>query len=210
MKLSLKEKLTDKEMRKFLITNDLVLDGFTGYQYAICLCGIKKNDMGKMVYDPEYSRTYINSKITVQQMLSFIEKHKEIIHKEKTYSNGRFMTVYYLIYTRDEKPTILNDYNVFNNNKVDIEIVISDGNYYRPEEIHLLLSPYTPIIKAIEIVFANANLEVLPFITRTQDNQYKITYYDDLGHSKEFIYPSMESIYNHIISYRLVGVNNVK
>ena len=40
MKLSLKEKLTDKEMRKFLITNDLVLDGFTGYQYAVCLCGL--------------------------------------------------------------------------------------------------------------------------------------------------------------------------
>ena len=51
MKLSLKEKLTDKEMRKFLITNDLVLDGFTGYQYAVCLCGIKKNDMGKYVED---------------------------------------------------------------------------------------------------------------------------------------------------------------
>lgn len=210
MKLTLNEKLTDNESKKFLIPNDLNLDGFVGYQYAMCLCGIKTNDFGKKVFDPEFSRTYINSKVTPQQMLSFVEKHKDIIIKEKAYSNGRFMTIYYIVYSRDEKPTILNDYNIFNENNADIEIVISDGNYYRPEELHINLSPYTPVVKGIETVFANANIEALPFITTTSNNQYKITLYDNLGHTKDFVYPNLESIFSHIISIRLVGIGNAK
>ena len=210
MKLSLAEPLKTKEIKKFGIPNSLTIHNFYAYQYAMCIFAIRKDNYGKLVYVPEYSQHCIKNNIKINEMLSFVESHKDIVIKEKVYDGGYFDNVYYIVYHREEKPSILNDFNNFNTNNVDIEIVFNENGYYRADELHLQLSSYTPIIKAINELFSIENIEVLYFINKTDNNQYSITYYDDFGRAKDFIYPDIESIYNRIISVRLVGCTEVR
>jgi len=203
--LKLKETLTDKEIKKFKLTNELKLTNFYGYQYSMCIGGIQRNNTGQFVFNPEYSSSYINTKVTPSQFISFCELHKNIITKEKCYSSGgRFVTLYYLNYVRDDRPNMINGFSVHSRNRSLIEIIISEGNYYRPIELRLELDNYTSILNAIHSLFSNENLSVLSCISKSEDGQYKIEYYDDYGKTKVFRYPNIESIYHNIISVKLL------
>jgi len=203
--LKLENPLTQKEQEMFKIPNQLSIDNFDGYQYAMCLCGIQKGIDGKYRYNPVYSKNYIDTDITPNKIMSFAELHKDMVIKEKNFCDGRFSTVYYIVYKRDYAPGLLNDFYLHEKNRSVIEVIFGNGAYYRPYILRLELSPYTPIIAAVESLFSNENLEVLKCITKIPNgNKYQMDYYDELGHMKVFVHPNMKDIYNHIISIRLL------
>lgn len=173
-------------------------------QYAMCLGAVYKDNHGDYQYVPEYSLGYINSDVKPTQLISFCELHKDIIIKDKVFVNRHAANIYYIKYVADEKPTLLNDFYHMHKNRVDIEITLCDNGYYRIDELHLELSPYTSILGAIESLFSNENIEAIPFIS-TEDNNYYITYYDDYGRDKKLKYQSLQYIYGCITNVRLVG-----
>ena len=67
--LKLEKPLTQKEQKMFKIPNELSLDNFSGYQYAMCLCGIQKGIDGKYKYNPAYSKNYIGTEITPNKII---------------------------------------------------------------------------------------------------------------------------------------------
>lgn len=209
MLLKLNETLTDKEIKQFKIPNTLEISNFNGVQFAMCLGAIYRDNRGKYQYNPEYSKTYIDTDIHPNKLISFCELHKDIIIKDKVYMNGHFTSVYYIVYSREEKPMLINEFNHFNHNLVDIEVVFNDNGFYRLQELHLDLSQNITIIGAIESLFSNENIDGLPFITTDNDNHYHIEYYDEYGRSKFYVYPTLLSIFNCITSIRLVGCKEV-
>lgn len=209
VELRLKEPLSIKEVNKFKIPNTLTLSNFDGYQYAMCLCGIKKDRHDKYVYDPRFSRNYIDTKITPNEIMSFAELHKSIVFKEKQIDNGRVVTVFYITYTRDDKPSLFNDFYLFEKNKVTIEIVMCNGDLYRPLDLHLELSPWTPMVNAVHSLFSNENLEVLKCITKTDYSDYLVEFYDEYGKTRMINYSNMESIFASIISMRIISAQRV-
>lgn len=209
VELKLKDPLSVNEVNKFKIPNLLNLQNFDGYQYAMCLCGIKKDSHDKWVYDPRYSRNYINTKITPNEIMSFAELHKDIIIKDKNIDNGRIVTVFYVVYTREDKPSIFNEFYLFEKNRVCVEIVLCNGDLYRPLELYLELSPWTPMIEAVHSLFSTENLKVLKCITKTGHNDYLVEFYDEYGRTRMINYTSMDSIYSSIVSIRLTHVERV-
>ena len=208
--LMLSEKLTKKEMEKFMLSNTLQLEDFAGYQYALCIGAVFKNAKGEFEYRREFSKTLVDNNVKPNQLISFCELHKDMIIKEKNFADGRFTTIYYLIYSREEKPTILNEFRLFNKKKVDVEIVFNYNGYYRAEELHLDLSENTSMLSAIQVLFSDENIDNLSFIKVSNNNEsdnteYSIYYYDDFGYSKKFVFTSLDEIYRHITNIRLVG-----
>ena len=206
IELKLKEKLTDKEVKKFKIPNTLTLNNFNGIQYAMCIGAIYRNNSGNLTYNPDFSKAYIDTDITPNKLVSFCELHKDIILKEKHYINSHFTTIYYILYSREEKPMLINSFNSYNCNLADVEITFNDNGFYRIEELHLELSPNTSVIGAINSLFSNENIDGLPFISYdTESKYYSIKYYDEYGEEVEYKYNLLSSIYNCIINIRLVG-----
>lgn len=210
MLLKLNQTLTDKEIRTFKVPNTININDFHGVQFAMCLGAIYRDNNGKYQYNPEYSKNYIDTDVIPTKLISFCELHKDIIIRDKIYMNGHFTSVYYIVYTREEKPMLVNDFNHFNHNLVDIEIIFNDNGYYRMEELHLDLSQNTSIIGAIESLFSNENISGLPFITIDNDNHYHIEYYDEYGRTKDYTYNNLLNIYNCITNIRLVGCKEVE
>lgn len=210
VELKLKEELSEKEIKKFKIPNTLTLNSFNGVQYCMCIGAITKDRSNKDVFVEDFSRAYINTDITPNKLMSFCELHKDIVLKDKIYDRGRFTTIYYVVYQRDEKPMIVNDFKNNNHNQVDIEIIFNDNGYYRLDELHLDLSHNTSIIGAIESLFSNENIDGLPFITTDNNNHYYIEYYDEYGRTKKFAYNTLLSIFNCITNIRLVGCREVE
>ena len=178
--LKLQETLDQKDLVKFGITNSITLRDFYGYQYAVCLGAVFKNDKKEYAYREEFSRILIDHKVKPNQLMSFCELHKDIILKEKNFVDGKATTYYYLLYMREEKPTLLNEFILFGKKNVDIELIFNYNGYYRAEEIHLFLSENTSVLSAIQVLFSNENKANLPFITVHEDN-YMISYYNDFG-----------------------------
>lgn len=208
VELKLPSKLSDKEVRNFKILNTLPLESFNAMQYAMCIGAVYRDSNKKYQYIPEYSMTYINTNITPNKLISFCELHKDMIIKNRIYTYGHFATIYYIRYVREEKPMILNAFNNYSTNRVDVELTICDNGFYRIDEVHMELSPYTSVITGVSKLFSNENIEALPFIS-TKDNHYHITLYDDYGREKQFAFPTIEYIYNCITNIRLVGCEKV-
>lgn len=209
MRLKLKHEIAQKDCIKFAVANEIELKDFHACQYMLPICGIQKFDNGKYYYNTNYGDFYIKEKISPNQFISFAEQYKENIVKEKDYSEGHFTTVYYLLYTIDEKPTLLNNYCYFNKNRVDVEIVFNENGYYRVDEVHLELPPHSSLINAIKQLFSNENISGLSFIKQTDDNQYSIIYYNEYGREMEQKYSSLDRIYEVITSIRLVGCKEI-
>lgn len=210
MLLKLNQTLTDKEIKTFKIPNTININNFNGVQFAMCLGAVYKDNNGKYQYNPDYSRNYIDTEVIPTKLISFCELHKDIIIRDKVYINGHFMSIYYIVYTREEKPMLVNVFNKFNHNLVDIEAIFNDNGFYRMEELHLDLSPNTSVISAIKSLFSNENINGLPFITTDEDNHYHIVYYDEYGREKKYVYPNLSDIYNCITNIRLVGCKEVE
>lgn len=208
VELKLSNKLSDKEVKKFKIPNMLPLQSFNAMQYAMCLGAVYKDNNKQYQYIPEYSMGYINTDITPNKLISFCELHKDMIIKDRTYVYGHFTTIYYIRYVRDEKPMILNAFNNYNANRVDVELTICDNGFYRVDEVHMELSQYTSVMTAISQLFSNENIKALPFIS-IENNNYHITLYDDYGKEKQFAFPTIEYIYNCITNIRLVGCEQI-
>lgn len=204
MILRLNEELSEKEQKIFMIPNVLKLDDFHGSQFLMSLGGVAKDKDGKYHYDPDYARTYIGSDITPNKLISFCELHKNIIHKEKSYINGRFTIAYYIIYSMEERPMLLNAFNNFGTNKVTIELIFNDNGFYRIDDVHLIIPCNYSFIGSIMSLFnENSDISALPFIEK-DENAYKIIYYNFYGIEKEFRYNTLEDIFNHIVNIRLV------
>lgn len=209
MKLKLRKEISQKDCNKFKVTNEINILKFHSYEFKLPLCGIQKDDYGKYHYNPIYGDTYLRENISPTQFISFAELYKDNIVKEKNFSNGRFIVVYYLVYFAEERPTLVNDYCYFNKNRVDVEIILNENGYYRIEDIHLELNPNTSLILAIKELFSNENLSGLSFINQTDDNQYSITYYDEYGNERLYQYPSIENVFGLITSFRLIGCKEI-
>ena len=206
--LTLSEKLTKKEMEKFRLSNTLQLEDFAGYQYALCIGAVFKNAMNEFEYRKEFSKTLIDNNVKPNQLISFCELHKDMIIKEKNFADGRFTTLYYLVYSREEKPTLLNEFKISNKKKVDVELIFNYDGFYRAQEIHLDLSENTSVLSALQVFFSEDNIDNLSFIKvsdKEEPAKYSICYYDDFGYSKDFKFTSVNEIYRHITNIRLVG-----
>lgn len=210
VKLKIKGKLTDKEVKKYGIPRDLTLTKFNGMQYAMCFAGIQTDYKGDKIYNLNYTRNYINTDITPDKLISFCETHKNDIVKEKIYDGGHIVTVYYIVYSREEKPTLLNEFNMFDDKNVIVEITLNEPGYYMVSELKLKLLAYTPILSAIETCFEDENLikvlEDFVSVVDTEDGKRcEVEYYDDFGRSKSFYYDNLKKIYDRIVNVRLVG-----
>lgn len=202
--LKLESNLTEKEVKKFKIPNTLELSNFNGMQYAMCLGAVYKDNSRTYQYIPEFSMGYINTEITPMKLISFCELHKDLIIKDRTYMNGHFANIYYIKYVREEQPMLVNAFCNFNRNRIDVELTFNENGYYSVNDIHLELSPNTSIIRAIESLFSNENIEAIPFIS-TDNNNYYISYYDDYGKEKKYRYQSIMQIFDRIVNVRLIG-----
>ncbi len=202
--LKLESNLTEKEVKKFKIPNTLELSNFNGMQYAMCLGAVYKDNSRTYQYIPEFSMGYINTEITPMKLISFCELHKDLIIKDRTYMNGHFANIYYIKYVREEQPMLVNAFCNFNRNRVDVELTFNENGYYSVNDIHLELSPNTSIIRAVESLFSNENIEAIPFIS-TDNNNYYISYYDDYGKEKKYRYQSIMQIFDRIVNVRLIG-----
>lgn len=207
--LKLQEELSMKDVKKFKIPNILELEDFNGSQYAMIIGAITKNQFNKTIYKTEYSKQLIIDKIPVNQFISFCERYKNNIIKRKTFDNGFFVTIYYILYCYQERPLLINGFNYFKRNKVTIEITFNENGFYRIQDLHLELSPNTSIISAIHSLFSSENIDGLPFIIKDNDNHYYIKYYDDFGREKVYKYESILSIYNCITNIRLIECEEI-
>ena len=199
--LTLKETLTDKEIKQFKIPNTLQISSFHGMQYCMCIGAVYKDNNKKYQYLPEYSMGYINTDITPNKLISFCELHKNTVIKDRVYINRHFADIYYVVYEKAEKLMLINDFNSFSKNRVDVELTFCDNGYYR-------VSPYTSVLNGVTQLFSNENINGIPFIS-LRDNYYYIIYYDNYGKEKEYKYESLSAIYNCITNVRLVGCEKI-
>lgn len=203
--LKMTSTLTPEEMDKFEITDTLGISDFHGYCY-------------KLLINPLPGTT----DYTFDDLEELAKNHPDDIECRDVFVDGIIKKEYYVNYKRqDIKPFFIPKSSAFNKRKQLIELIIQDGPYFCIHQIAVQLSPGLGTLACIETIFKQSDIDdtyhpVLNFISRIDrafdngeeteiDTMYNIGMFNDKGKSKIFEYPSYTSIYNNIVSVRIVG-----